>query len=116
MRRADPWRRLDAALNAEANALRGADFSGLEALIAEKARLTDQIAIARPAPTAATLERLRARAGHNAVLLQAALRGLRAARARIEALQNGGCDLRTYDRAGAAEPVSGPGPTLERRA
>lgn len=115
MRRADLWHRIDAALTAEATAIRTADFSGLEALIKEKARLTDQLGNVRPAPTADMLERLRRRARHNALLLQAAMRGLRAARSRIDALQNGS-DLRTYDRSGALASASGTRPTLEHRA
>lgn len=115
MRRADLWRRIDAALTAEANAIRTADFSGLDALIKEKARLTDQLGTVRPAPTADQLDRLQRSARHNAVLLQAAMRGLRAARARIDALQNGS-NLRTYDQSGAVEAPFGSEPTLEHRA
>lgn len=115
MRRADLWQRIDVALTAEATAIRTADFSGLEALIKEKARLMDQLGNVRLAPTADMLERIQRSARHNAVLLQAAMRGVRAARSRIDALQNGS-DLRTYDQSGAVEPASGTAPTLERRA
>lgn len=116
MRRADPLRRLEAVLTDEAEAIRRADFSRLDHLIADKTRLAEQILRARPRPGAEGLNRLHRLAERNAVLLQASLQGLRAAQARISALSERRTDMRTYDAAGTTQSVSGAAPSLERRA
>lgn len=114
MRRADPLRRLEAILTEEAAMIRRADFSQIDRLIADKSRLAGQIGRSRPAPGA--LERVRRLAERNAILLQAAMQGLRAAQARLSALTNAGAGLRTYDASGDARSVTGHAPSLERKA
>lgn len=116
MRRVDPLRRLEALLADEAEAIRRADFSRLDHLIADKSRLADQMLRARPRPDAGKLDRLHRLAERNAALLLASMQGLRAAQARISALSERSTDLRTYDASGAAQSVSGAAPSLERRA
>lgn len=116
MRRADPLRRLESVLTTEAEAIRRADFSRLDQIIADKTRLAEQLLRTRPRPGADALSRVQRQAEHNGVLLQASLQGLSAAQARITALSDRCTDMRTYDATGDAQRVSGTAPSLERRA
>lgn len=111
----DPAAGLDRLLEQEREALVSGDLARLPALIADKERLLAALERGAP-PGAAALERLRARATANQVLLDAALRGVRAARARLETARSGGPALSTYDARGKAESHAPARPNVERRA
>lgn len=110
---------LDALLEREARILRSADFDALPPLAAEKedlaARLAGHTADA-PLADADTLRRLQARAQRNAVLLEAARAGLRAAGDEVRALMTPPPPLQTYDGAGRRARIAPAPPGTERRA
>lgn len=110
----DPLSALEDLLSTEAEAARRADFGSLAELAARKEALLEAL-LAGPAPEPGRLEALRHKARRTAAVLQAARRGLRAARRRIAELQKAG-DPETYAADGrrqGLEPAQG---TLERRA
>ncbi len=116
MQRNDPVASLARLLELERAALMSGDLAQLPSFIAGKERLL--IAIERDAtrPDAAALERLKERASANQALLDAALRGVRAAKSRLETARSGGPALATYDARGKAESHGPERPTVERRA
>lgn len=102
---------LERLLEAERAAIRSGDFAGLERLAAEAERMAGRLG-AEAGPAA--LQRLRNRAEANRRLLAAAIRGVEAARARLEVIMSGG--LSTYDDRGRTQALSGPSRAVERRA
>ncbi|MBW7921855.1 MAG: flagellar protein FlgN [Rubellimicrobium sp.] len=71
----------------------------------------------RQPPDPATLAALRALAGRNARLLEAALAGLRDGAARLQAIRAASTGFHSYDGSGRTGRISGDGPRgLERRA
>ena len=102
---------LDTLLEDMALQVRRADFSAL-------ARLTPQLetALAGLGGTvdAAVMVRLRRKAEENAQLLDAARRGLRAARRRLEETRRVGAGLQTYDGKGRRSEIISDGPTAGR--
>lgn len=88
---------LEAQLDAAHAALRAGQLDALDILNDKTGAL-----ILRLAPTSdkAALMRLKAKAARNAACLQAAARGLRAARRRIEEVQTARQGLGTYDSKG----------------
>jgi flagellar biosynthesis/type III secretory pathway chaperone len=115
MSRNDPIAALERLLERERAALLAGDLAQLPALIAGKERLLPALEHAAR-PEAAALDRLKARAEANQVLLDAALHGVRAARARLETARSGGPALSTYDARGKAESHAPARPSVERRA
>lgn len=111
----EPAREMEALLGAEREALLSGALGQLPALIAAKERLLPGLESAPPAD-AALAERLHRRAAANQVLLDAALKGLRAARERIETARAGGPPLSTYDASGRAERHAPTRPSVTRRA
>ncbi len=111
----DPITALWRLLKEERMALLSGDLPALPGLIARKERLLDDL---RPggAPETAALDRLRKAAEDNQRLLEAALKGVRAARAHLETARSGGPPLSTYDAKGHAEIHGGARPSVERRA
>lgn len=102
---------LDALLDRMGEAARRADFATLaacapevEAAMASLPALTDRD----------EAERLQAKARRNARLLDAAQRGLAAARRRSAELRAGGTRLRTYDRSGRAAEILPPSQPMRR--
>lgn len=91
------------------------DLAALPRLIAAKERLLGLVGSAA-APSAAVLARLRDAAERNQGLLDAALRGVQAARTRLETMRSGGPALNTYDASGRAATLGDRGPSVERRA
>jgi hypothetical protein len=69
---------------------------------------------AQPVPDRATAERLRQKAQRNARLLEAATRGLRAARTRLREIAEGPT-LTTYDARGQKAQIASPGLQAARR-
>jgi flagellar biosynthesis/type III secretory pathway chaperone len=101
-------------LDTERAALLAGDLGALPRFVADKEALIATLEGAAPYP--ATLDRLRHAAASNQILLDAALRGMRAARERIEIARGGGPSLNTYDASGKAETRGTPRPSFERRA
>lgn len=116
MSRSDPVAALERLLEQERAALLSGDLAQLPKFIAGKERLLLLLEQAAARPDAAALDRLRARAMANQLLLDAALRGVRAARARLETARSGGPALSTYDARGKAESHAPARPGVERRA
>lgn len=116
MQRNDPVAGLERLLEEERAALLGGDLARLPTLIAGKERLLLALEQATARPDATALDRLRERATANQALLDAALRGVRAARARLETARTGGPALSTYDARGKAESHAPARPSVERRA
>jgi flagellar biosynthesis/type III secretory pathway chaperone len=111
----DPTTALWRLLKDERMALLSGDLSALPALVAGKERLLGSIE-GGARPDAAALEMLRTAAVENQRLLDAALRGVTAARARLETARNGGPALSTYNAKGQAESHGAGRPSVERRA
>jgi flagellar biosynthesis/type III secretory pathway chaperone len=116
MQRNDPVAGLAQLLEQERVALMSGDLAQLPAFIAGKERLLVALEQAAARPDATALERLKERATANQALLDAALRGVRAARARLETARSGGPALSTYDARGKAESHAPERPSVERRA
>jgi hypothetical protein len=96
---------LETLLDQTAEALLRGDLAALP-------ELTEAIGAATPPHDRISAERLRAKAERNARLLQAAARGVKAARARFADITSGPV-LTTYDARGRRESVAplGAGPT-----
>lgn len=110
----DPLSGLVALLEEERRVLLAGDFAALADLGDRKERLL-AIAESSTRPDAPGLAALRSAAEANRLLLAAALRGVRAARERLDTARSGGPALSTYDASGRAE-THGRGTTVERRA
>jgi flagellar biosynthesis/type III secretory pathway chaperone len=108
---------LDTLLGRERAALQTGDMAFLSLLAEDKLRLAQRLAGLPPgAADAAALARLRDAARHNDRLLRAALAGLRAARARLDAARRGGPALDTYDQGGQRQSLGAAPRWLERKA
>lgn len=101
-------------LDNEGAALRAGDLSLLSDIAEEKARLS--VAIKKQHITQQQLEILRAKASANASLLAAAIRGIKAARARLNALTDVRDVLSVYGPAGQIERVPTKKSDVERKA
>lgn len=104
---------LRALVERESEAVRRGAFAELAALGARKAALIEALP---PTLDLADLHGLRAACEANGRLLEAALGGIAAARARLAAIRQAGTRLDTYDRVGRAQRVSFAARTVERRA
>lgn len=102
---------LDQVLDDVAARVRAADFQAL-------ARLAPQLEAALAAlpgsQDPALMQRLKRKAEENAQLLDAARRGLRAARRRLEETRRVGAGLQTYDGTGRRSEIVPSGPTAGR--
>ncbi|OYX41625.1 MAG: hypothetical protein B7Z02_14990 [Rhodobacterales bacterium 32-67-9] len=107
---------LDETFRAEAQAIRRGDFSAIGTLAERKATLVDRLMGLPRGEVGSALARIRARASENQHLLTASLQGVRAARARIDAIRQAGIRLDTYDSSGRARTVSFGGGAIEKRA
>jgi flagellar biosynthesis/type III secretory pathway chaperone len=115
MKDLDPTAALRRLLKDERLALLSGDLAALPALIADKERLLGALG-GGSAPDATALERLRYAAVGNQRLLEAALRGVSTARARLETVRSGGPALSTYNARGQSETHGTARPNVERRA
>ena len=111
----DPIAALAALLEQEFTALRQADFADLDEIATDKEALLGALAAA-PAPTAAALDALIVQANRNAACLQAASRGIRAARRRLAELRRAAEGLSTYDRNGRRNDAPAGRGRVEHRA
>ena len=111
-----PVDQLIALLDQERRALVAGDgaVAGLARLAPRKAALLARIEAMGPDLRAADLDRLRHAATRSARVIEAALDGMRHARAQIEAARNP--EARTYDRSGKRRDLARMPGALERRA
>ncbi len=100
---------LDSLLDATRDALLAGDFAALAGLGAGVAAEADRL----PVLDAVAAQRLRSKAERNERLLQAAGRGLRAARDRMAEIASGP-SLATYDSHGRKASLAGPARALGR--
>lgn len=100
----------------EARAVRQGAFALLPELGVRKAALVERLRQVTDTGDAQDLSRLRAASEINGRLLQAALRGIGAAQARLAAIRQAGMRLNTYDNRGRAQSVSFAAGQVERRA
>ncbi len=101
---------LEAVLDQTRDALIAGDFADLSKLAGK----VEAMAVALPQLDRPTADRLRQKADRNARLLQAAQRGIRAARQRINEI-NAGPSLSTYDMHGRRAVIPGPSLLMPRR-
>lgn len=96
----------------EREVIRKADFARIECITKRKQEL-----IAELAGTPATeLQDIRKEAARNQRLLEAALKGIGNARARLQQIRDGARGFTGYDRNGQARPISRGEGTMEIRA
>lgn len=100
----------------ETDAVRRGAFADLAVLATRKETLIDGLPEMSGAPDMRALRDLRTICETNARHLEAALRGIAAARARLAAIRRAGTRLDTYDSAGRARSVNLAGGAVERRA
>jgi hypothetical protein len=105
-----PQTTLETILDEMRNCIKVADFSGLAVLAPQ---LDQAVSKVRP-KDAAELQRLKAKAAHNATLLEAARRGIGAARRRLDEARRAADGLQTYDGKGRRFDVATGGPTAGR--
>ena len=101
---------LELILDQTRDALIAGDLAGL----AELASRVDELATALPGLDRPTAERLRRKADRNARLLQAASRGVKAARQRLKEIGSA-ATLSTYDALGRREVIIGPSALSPKR-
>jgi flagellar biosynthesis/type III secretory pathway chaperone len=106
--------RLIALLKAERQALRRGRLDEVAAMAGEKAMLVERVERNRPRPQ--TVRRIAQMAADSLRQLDAALRGIRAARARITSLAAPPSLMPSYDGQGRAQPIGTADSAVERRA
>lgn len=106
--------RLELLLADERRALLSGDFGSLTDFIQAKEQLLSKLERAKL--PAEDLRTLREAAASNQSLLDAALKGVQAARQRIEMAKNGGPSFSTYNAQGNAMAHNKPSSKIERRA
>lgn len=108
--------RIERLLAYESAVLRNGGYAELGPLADEKERLTDSLATAADARTAARIERIRTLANRNLRLIASALAGIAAARRHGEELSRAASQLATYDRLGKPLVITEPAGRIERKA
>lgn len=101
-------------LEREGVALKTGSFDTLDSVAELKDNLFDDLT--RGQPSSSDLWRIKSRLTENQTLFSAAIRGVSAARDRIEALQNVREGLSVYDQSGQMEKVSTQRPVLRKKA
>ena len=101
-------------LDTEHRAAREGKFDILERLAPEKDRLMQ--ALAGAGADIVSLERLRQKADHNRLMLEAMGRGVRAAQARLQAQRGAVATLGTYTAAGERQTLPAYSPKAGHRA
>ncbi|WP_106746746.1 hypothetical protein [Yoonia maritima] len=107
-------KRLIQILKAEKSALRRANFDVLGSLEKAKSELFKELA--ECTPDAKELRAVQLAVAENQTLFSAAIAGIGAARARIEALQNVRAGLNVYDKSGAIAKMANPKSEFEKKA
>lgn len=108
--------RLAGLMARQMQAIRRGELVALAPLAAEMAELMEALTIAPGGMGAPGLRRLRQRAAENQRLLDAARRGVQAARGRLNAIIGAGTELKTYDSQGRTASVAFGTGSVERRA
>lgn len=103
---------LEAVLEVERFVLSTGNLGSLKEIIAEKARLIDKLST----EDAGSLGKLQESARRNQAMLDAALKGIRAAQQRVSAIMQAGHTLNSYDDQGRARRITGDHRNVERRA
>lgn len=103
-------------LDREQAALLAGRLDELARLVPEKERIAAHLFGDATPMDADALTGLRQIAERNARLLEAARRGIEAARERIDQIRNGGPQMQTYDRRGRRSSLSGAPSRVKRRA
>lgn len=103
-------------LERERSALLTGRMDKLERLAALKDALRAELADAPPLAAGPRLDALQALAARNAELLNAARRGIEAARASLGKLNGGPLNFDTYSRDGQLRPMAGHGSRIQKRA
>lgn len=116
MKGADAAEALRRLLAEERAALLSGDLSALPRLIAGKEVALESLSASVEQAPGGLLERLRDLAAQNQTLLDAALRGVRAAQERLEIARNGGPPLGSYDARGRATTLPTGHSSVLRRA
>lgn len=106
---------VSALLDAQRHALRAGDFAALGPIGTRMEALFARVE-ATAGQTRHDLVALKRQAEANGHLLEAARRGVQAARTRFGAIVEAGSQLRTYDDRGRTASVSFDAATMERRA
>jgi len=108
--------RLDRSLDRVHEILRRGNLTALpEAAAAIEAEIASLAATSGPAPRAADLAALRRKLARNALCLEGAARGIRAARRRIAEVRGAASGLAAYDAAGRRIPGDARPASLARR-
>jgi flagellar biosynthesis/type III secretory pathway chaperone len=110
--RADAIEELERLLDVERHAIRSGSFGDLADIAATKEAAIDSLS----GVSAQSIVRLQRKAASNQVLLAAALKGVHAARKRLEMIQRASRSLNSYDALGRARTIGSAGPNVERRA
>lgn len=97
----------------EHDALVAGDLNGLDELAQSKSQLISNLGALRDVDAVQQLQQLATR---NARLLEAARRGVVAARTRIQQIKSGGSELKTYDRSGQMQTLTSGAHQVERKA
>lgn len=105
---------LEGLLDAERHAIRNGEFEGLSQLSEKKEKLLDRLE--QSDLSAKDLGHLRSKAEANQRLLAAAIKGVRAARRRLEMIRQAAHGLNTYNSQGQARTIGSSVGSFERRA
>ncbi len=111
----EEFKALAGLLAHEREALLSGDLAALPQLVLAKEALLERVQAA-DAPAKEQLAAIRKAADANHALLSAALRGVKAAQMRLDAIRSGGAALSTYDASGKAKTHDGTKSSIERRA
>ncbi|QCO55318.1 hypothetical protein EOK75_05730 [Pseudorhodobacter turbinis] len=104
--------RLETTAKDTAAAIRAGDFVAMAELAQRAESALDDL---DPQTDAARLTALRDLAGRNALALQAAAKGIRAARRRLLEVTTVRAGVQTYDNTGKTQKIGGPAGTLKAR-
>ena len=108
----DAIERLEVVVTETAKAIRGGDLAAMAGL-AERAEAA--LAELGPQTDAERLKMLRDQAGRNALALEAAAKGVRAARRRLAEVTGAREGVQTYDNAGNTQKIGGPTGAIKAR-
>jgi hypothetical protein len=107
---------LDELIADERRMVRQADFSGLATMASRKEQLLSTLEANAHRSDMVALQRLAGRAVENQKFLASALKGVRAARARVDMVRRAADTLTSYDRMGRSRALEKPSNNHEHRA
>ncbi len=114
----DLLRRIEELLHVERHLIREGSFDQLAKLAVTKESLMQELGAHEKNAelTHAPLARIRVMAERNQSLINAALKGIRAAQKRLEMIQRASSSMNSYDRLGKTRAIGSAFPSVERRA